>query len=436
MKKTGESNNLTACILDRMGILAREAAGKLSALPARTKDEALLAMSEALRLAVSPLLEANARDLEAGKRAGLSGAFLERLALDEQRIRAMAAGLEQIASLPDPVWEHQGSCNAPSGLEIQQVRVPLGVVGIIYESRPNVTADATGLCLKAGNAVILKGGKEAFFSNRAIAKVISRAAVGAGVPEGAIQFIERTDREAARALMTLDALDVLIPRGGRGLKNAVRQHATVPVIMTGMGLCHLFLDESADPAMAREIAVNAKVSRPSTCNSIETLLVHEKAAPDLLPLVADALVAEGVELRGDRQARSLVPAMKVATEEDWAAEYLSLILSVKVVASLDEALEHIRCYGTGHSEAIVTQSYGNSQIFLRMVDAAAVYVNASTRFTDGAEFGYGAEMGISTQKLHARGPMGLKQLSSIKYVVRGEGHVRQERLEASSLING
>lgn len=416
---------VTRDILDVMGKRARQAAVRLGALSTKTKDRALLAMAHALRHSVPLLLEANRRDLEAGEKAGLSGALMERLTLNERRIEVMAAGLEHIASLSDPVWEHLGSCQAPSGLEIQQVRVPFGVVGIIYESRPNVTADATGLCLKAGNAVILKGGKEAFHSNRVISTIIARAAREEGVPEGAIQFFERTDREAATALMKMDdALDVLIPRGGKGLKNAVRLHATVPVIMTGMGLCHLFLDETADPGMACEIAVNAKVSRPATCNSIETLLVHEKAAPFLLPPVAEALAAEGVELRGDERARSLVPGMKAAAEEDWETEYLDLILSVKVVSSLEEAVEHINRYGTGHSEAIVTRDYGNAQTFLRTADAAAVYVNASTRYTDGGEFGFGAEMGISTQKLHARGPMGLKQLTSVKYVVRGEGQVR------------
>lgn len=420
----GEMESLSKS-LGEMGKRARQAAAKLGALSTKTKDDALLAMAGALRHSAPLLLHANGCDLEAGGKSGLSGALMERLTLNEDRIEVMAAGLEHIASLPDPVWEHLGSCQAPSGLEIQQVRVPFGVVGIIYESRPNVTADATGLCLKAGNAVILKGGREAFHSNRAIAKVIDRAAREAGIPGGAIQFFERTDREAATALMKMDdALDVLIPRGGKGLKKAVREHATVPVIMTGMGLCHLFIDESADAGMARDIAVNAKVSRPATCNSIETLLVHEKAAPALLPLVAEALFSEGVELRGDERACSLVPCMKSAVSEDWETEYLDLVLSVKVVASLDAAVDHINRYGTGHSEAIVTRDYGNAQTFLRTADAAAVYVNASTRYTDGGEFGFGAEMGISTQKLHARGPMGLKQLTSVKYVVRGEGQVR------------
>ena len=416
---------MSLTLLNLMGERARDASTRLCSLSTETKDRALSAMAGALRQEAPVILDANGLDLNKAREDGLSSALVERLTLNADRIEAMAAGLEHIASLPDPVWEHLGSCQAPSGLEIQQVRVPFGVVGIIYESRPNVTADATGLCLKAGNAVILKGGKEAICSNRAIAGIISRAAVEAGAPEGAIQFCDRTDREAARLLMQMDdVLDVLIPRGGRGLKKAVREQATVPLIMTGMGLCHLFLDESADLEMARDIAVNAKVSRPATCNSIETLLVHEKAAPVLLPYVSGALAAKGVELRGDERACTLVPEMKPAMSEDWETEYLDLILSVKVVSSLEAAVEHINRFGTGHSEAIVTREYGNAQAFLRRVDAAAVYVNASTRYTDGGEFGFGAEMGISTQKLHARGPMGLKQLTSIKYVIRGDGQVR------------
>lgn len=412
-------------MLRAMGEQARDASIRLASLPTEVKNGALRGMATALRQEVPLILEANGLDLFEAQKQGVSSALVERLTLDGDRIEAMAAGLEHIASLPDPVWEHLGSCQAPSGLEIQQVRVPFGVVGIIYESRPNVTADATGLCLKAGNAVILKGGKEAICSNRAIAGIISRAAVEAGVPEGSIQFCDRTDREAARRLMQMDdVLDVLIPRGGKGLKDAVREQATVPVIMTGMGLCHLFLDESADLEMSREISLNAKISRPATCNSIETLLVHEKAAPVLLPDVCGALVLKGVELRGDYKARSLVPDMKPAMDEDWGTEYLDLILSVKVVSSLEAAVEHINRFGTGHSEAIVTRDYVSAQTFLRTVDASAVYVNASTRYTDGSEFGFGAEMGISTQKLHARGPMGLKQLTSIKYVIRGDGQVR------------
>ncbi len=408
-----------------MGERARDAAMRLSCLPTNTKNAALRAMAAALRQGESLILAANNLDLREAEKNGLSSALLERLTLNGDRIESMAAGLEHIASLPDPVWEHLGSCQVPSGLEIQQVRVPFGVVGIIYESRPNVTADATGLCLKAGNAVILKGGKEAIGSNRVIAEMIGSAACEAGVPEGAIQFFDRTDREATRLLMQMDdTLDVLIPRGGKGLKKAVREQAAVPVIMTGMGLCHLFLDETADPEMAREIAVNAKVSRPATCNSIETLLVHEKAAPVLLPHVAGALAAKNVELRGDETACALIPDMKSAVWEDWETEYLDLILSVKVVPSLKAAVDHVNRFGTGHSEAIVTRDYGNAQTFLRRVDAAAVYVNASTRYTDGSEFGFGAEMGISTQKLHARGPMGLKHLTSIKYVIRGDGQVR------------
>ncbi len=408
-----------------LGKKARTASRILATASTRMKNEGLIAMAEALRVNKGEILSANRLDLENGHSTGLPEPMLERLLLNEKRIDEMAYGLDKTADLKDPVGEVLGAWKNRQGLEIGRTRVPLGVIGIVYESRPNVTADAAGLCLKSGNSVILKGGKEAINSNRIIASIISSAARSRGIPEGAIQFIDSTDRESTAILMKMNEyLDVLIPRGGKGLKEAIQQNATVPVIMTGMGICHVFIDETADMPMAVNIAVNAKVSRPSTCNSAETLLIHEKCAEALLPSVAKALEEKGVELRGDERARTIWPGMKRASMEDWATEYLDLIMSVKVVKGLEEAVDHINTYGTGHSEAIVTENYSSSSRFLEAVDAAAVYVNASTRFTDGGEFGFGAEMGISTQKLHARGPMGLEQLTSVKYIIRGHGQIR------------
>ena len=409
-----------------LGKRARTASRVLATVSTRMKNEGLTAMAEALRTHKEEILSANRLDLENGRRTGLPEPMLERLLLNEKRIDEMAHGLDKTAELKDPVGEVLGAWKNRQGLEIGRIRVPLGVIGIVYESRPNVTADAAGLCLKSGNSVILKGGKEAINSNRIIAYTIGSAARTKGIPEGAIQFIDSTDRESTAILMKMNEyLDVLIPRGGKGLKVAIQQNATVPVIMTGMGICHIFIDESADMPMAVNIAVNAKVSRPSTCNSAETLLIHEKCAEALLPSVAKALEEKGVELRGDERARSICPWMKIASGEDWATEYLDLIMSVKIVKDLEEACDHINTYGTGHSEAIITENYTSSSRFLQAVDAAAVYVNASTRFTDGGEFGFGAEMGISTQKLHARGPMGLEQLTSVKYIIRGHGQIRE-----------
>jgi len=408
-----------------LGRQARSASMELAVMSASAKDEALRSMAAAIMDSKDLILDANKIDLDAGRTGGLPEPMLERLLLNEDRLKGMATGLEQTAELKDPVGEVVHAWRNASDLEISQVRVPLGVIGIIYESRPNVTADASGLCLKSGNAVILKGGKEAINSNRAIASVIGKGASSAGIPEGAISFVDSTERESTETMMRMNEyMDVLIPRGGKGLKKAVRENATVPVIMTGMGVCHVFVDESADREMAVNITVNAKTSRPSTCNAAETLLIHSGCAYKLLPPIAEALSEKGVELRGDGRARSLFPPMLKATDEDWKTEYLDLIMSVRIVDSLDEAIKHINTYGTGHSEAIITESYANSQKFLRDVDAAAVYVNASTRFTDGGEFGFGAEMGISTQKLHARGPMGLEQLTSIKYMIRGNGQIR------------
>lgn len=409
-----------------LGNKARTASRVLATTSTQMKNEGLTAMAEALRVHKEEILSANRLDLENGRRTGLPEPMLERLLLNEKRIDEMAYGLDKTADLKDPVGEVLGAWKNRQGLEIGRIRVPLGVIGIVYESRPNVTADAAGLCLKSGNSVILKGGKEAINSNRIIASIIGNAAGSRGIPEGSIQFIDSTDRESTAILMKMNKhLDVLIPRGGKGLKGAIQQNSTVPVIMTGMGICHIFIDESADMPMAVNIAVNAKVSRPSTCNSAETLLIHEKCAEALLPSVAKALEEKGVELRGDERARSICPGMKIASGEDWATEYLDLIMSVKIVKDLEEACDHINTYGTGHSEAIITENYTSSSRFLQAVDAAAVYVNASTRFTDGGEFGFGAEMGISTQKLHARGPMGLEQLTSVKYIIRGHGQIRE-----------
>ncbi len=405
-----------------MGTAARVASRFVAQTSGKDRDRALMAMAMALRNGRDEIVRANGVDLADGRGGGLSEPLLERLSLDEGRIESMAKGLEEIVALPDPLGKGDRWIN-DQGLEISRVKVPLGVIGMIYESRPNVTADASGLCLKAGNAVILRGGREAVNSNRAIASLIRGALRDSGFPEDSVQLLDDPGREATQALMALDDLDVLIPRGGKGLKEAVKAHAKVPVIMTGMGLCHLYVDRSADLDMAVRIAVNAKAQRPSVCNSIETLLVHSEIAPAFLPLLSSAMAEAGVELRGDGRVRSLVP-MVTAVKEDWDTEYLALILSVKMVDSVEEAIDHIDRHGSGHSEAIVTGDYGASRKFLDQVDASSVYVNASTRFTDGSVFGFGAEMGISTQKLHARGPMGVEHLTTVKYRVLGSGQVR------------
>lgn len=407
------------------GKKAREAARFLSTVSASQKNDALVAMARALREGREEILAANAIDMENGEKQGLTAALLDRLLLSEARIEDMAAGVESVAALPDPVGEITRMWRRPNGLEIGRMRVPLGVVGIIYESRPNVTADAASLCLKTGNAIILRGGEEAINSNRAIARLISTAAQSCGIPEGAIQFVDSEDRADAIQLMKMhEYLDVLIPRGGKGLKAVVQENASVPVIMTGMGNCHTYVDEFADLEMAVRITVNAKTQRPSVCNATETLLVHEKVAADFLPVVAEELIQRGVELRGCKKARQILPHIKPATEEDWETEYLDLILAIRVVGSLEEAMQHIHRYGTMHTESIITSNYDNARRFLAGVDAAAVFVNASTRFTDGFEFGFGAEMGISTQKLHARGPMGLEELTTTKFIIFGSGQIR------------
>jgi len=404
---------------------ARRAAMTLANVSTGVKNHALLAMAEALLADGERILQANSEDIQQARERGLSEAMVERLTLNEKRLAAMAEGIRQVAALPDPVGEVVEGWKRPNGLEILKVRVPLGVVAIIYESRPNVTADAAALCLKSGNAVILRGGSEAFRSNQAITASLVRAVERAGLPAECVQMVQTTDREAATHLMRLNGLvDCIVPRGGAGLIQTVMQTATVPVIETGVGNCHTYVHEDADLQMASEVAFNAKVQRPSVCNAMETLLVHSAVAPQFLPAFAERLKAAGVEIRGCERTRQLVPWAVPATEEDWYTEFLALILAVKVVDSLDEAIAHINQYGSRHSEAIITRSLEAARRFTREVDAACVYVNASTRFTDGFEFGFGAEIGISTQKLHARGPMGLRELTTTKYVVYGDGQVR------------
>lgn len=412
-------------ILHEMGKKARASAAVLAQASSAKKNEALRAMAAALRAHKDDILEANERDVRGAEENGLGQAMLDRLKLTEHRVEDMAVGIEEVAALPDPIGQTVRGYVNSDGLKIAQVRVPLGVVGVIYESRPNVTADTAALCLKSGNAVILRGGSEAMNSSRVIVSALIGAISSAGLPEGCIQLLDVPGHEATTALMQLDDLDVLIPRGGRGLKKAVREHCAVPCIMTGDGVCHTYIAASADPEMCVPIVINAKTQRSSACNAMETLLIHKDVAPKVLPAVANALVAHGVELRGDTAAREIFADMESAADEDWAAEYLDLILSVKIVNSLDEALAHIARWGTGHSESILTTDYAEAEEFLDRVDAAAVYVNASTRFTDGGVFGLGAEIGISTQKLHARGPMGIEQLTSTKYKIRGSGQVRR-----------
>ena len=412
--------------LEILGGQAKAAARKMAVLSTVDKNKALHMMADRLEMQQEKILSANAVDMEAGKSKGLTAALLDRLHLTPARITGMAEGLRQVAALPDPVGECLGGARRPNGLDIRKVRVPFGVIAMIYEARPNVTVDAAGLCLKTGNAVILRGGSEAIESNKALAEILIQAGQEAGIPAGAIALVETTDRMAVNLLLRMNRyIDLIIPRGGAGLIRTVVENSTVPVIETGIGVCHTFVDESADLEMAADIAFNAKVSRPGVCNSMETLLVHRAIAGQLLPSLLARYANAGVELRGCPETAEQHPDVKPATEEDWATEYLDYILSVKVVGSLEEALEHIDRFSTKHSEAIVTRDYDNARRFQQQVDAAAVYVNASTRFTDGFEFGFGAEIGISTQKLHARGPMGLVELTSIKYLIDGNGQIRQ-----------
>jgi len=410
--------------LERIGQQAREASVVLGCLGMKEKEQGLRLAAAALLDGKEEILKANKEDVSAAREKGMNPGLLDRLILDGDRIKGMADGLLQVAGLEDPIGEVISMKPRPNGLLIGQKRVPLGVVGIIYEARPNVTADAFGLCFKTGNAVILKGGSDALQSNIAIVECIRRGLGKAGIPQTAVQLIESTDRESTRQFMRLGYLDVLIPRGGAGLIKAVVADSTVPVIETGTGNCHVFVDESADFDMALNIIENAKTQRIGVCNACESLVVHGKIAEAFLPRLKKVLDRHHVEVRADERARRIVPGFKAAGEEDWGMEYLDYIVSLKTVDSVEEAIRHINKYNTGHSEAIVTSDYGNGQKFLNEVDAAAVYVNASTRFTDGFEFGFGAEIGISTQKLHARGPMGLLALTSTKYVVYGNGQVR------------
>lgn len=405
---------------------AKQAAAKLAVTSTAVKNAALLAMAAALEAQQSEILAANERDMTAAAAKGMKSSMLDRLKLTAERISGMADGLRQVAGLADPVGNVIDGKTLPNGLHITKIRVPLGVIGIIYEARPNVTADAAGLCLKSGNAVILKGGSEAMESNKTVAAILAQAAEGAGIPAGSIQFIDTSDRQAVQDLIHMNGLvDVVIPRGGAGLIQAVVRNASVPVIETGAGVCHTYVDKDADVEMAMKIAFNAKVQRPSVCNAMETLLVHKDIADKFLPMMLMMYNSSAVEIRGDETVQEYSGQVHPATEEDWSTEYGDLRLSVKIVDSIEEAMAHIAKYGTGHSECIVTNNYQAAQLFQYTVDAAAVYVNASTRFTDGNEFGFGAEIGISTQKLHARGPMALPELTSTKYLINGNGQVRK-----------
>lgn len=407
------------------GKKAKEVSYILGNLSTADKNKGLNKMADYLVKYSDEIIEANKLDLQAAIERGTSKSMLDRLALDHGRIEGMANGLRQVAALADPVGEVLSMWTRPNGLQIGQKRVPMGVIGIIYEARPNVTSDAAGLCFKTGNAVILRGGSEAINSNKAVVKVLVEGLKAVGLPEDAIQLVEDTSREVATAMMKLnDYIDVLIPRGGAGLIQAVVKNATVPVIETGVGNCHIYIDEECDFEMAKNIVINAKTSRPAVCNAAEKLLVNEKIAKEFMPFILEALRAKDVEVRGDESAKVYDESIIIAKAEEWFNEYLDYKIAVKVVKDIDEAINHINHFGSGHSEAIVTNSYENSQKFLQKVNAAAVYVNASTRFTDGEEFGFGAEIGISTQKLHARGPMGLKELTTIKYIIYGNGQVR------------
>jgi len=416
---------VTSSEVAQKGKLAKAASRQLAITPTKVKNYALERMAEALEKNAAAILAANSIDLEAGEKKELSRTLLDRLSLDGPRIKGMIEGLNAVKALPDPIGEIISEWARPNGLKIRKVRVPLGVIGIIYEARPNVTVDSAALCLKAGNAVILRGGSDAINSNVEITRVIAEAARAAGLPEGCLQLIEEPSRASAQALMRArEFVDVLIPRGGQGLIRTVIKESSIPVIETGEGNCHAYVEKSADLKMAAEIVANAKCSRPSVCNAIETVLIDQEIAAAFIPPLFKKLRAAGVELRGDAAVRKIDATVKLATEEDWSTEFLALVLPVKVVAGVDEAISHINKYGTKHSETIVTKDKKAAAKFQAEVDAAAVYVNASTRFTDGFEFGFGAEIGISTQKLHARGPMGLAELTSYKYLVDGNGQVR------------
>ena len=411
--------------LEQMGKRAKEAAREL-AFAGDKKNQGLAAIAKALREHKDNIIEANALDIEAAKQNGMSESLLDRLTLTSERIEGMAKGVEEVLALKDPIGTVLDGMVQSNGLKIEKVRVPLGVIGMIYEARPNVTSDAAALCLKSGNAVILRGGKEAFHSNQCITNIMQAALEQVGLSGNCVQLVQNTSRESANEMMRLtEYLDVLIPRGGAGLIKTVVEKSTVPVIETGTGNCHVYVDESADIDMAVNIIENAKTQRYGVCNACESLVIHKKIAKDVLPKIADRLAEHGVEMRGDEYSMQCDRRIIKASEEDYGTEYLDAIISIKTVDSLEEAIEHINHYNTGHSEAIVTSDYHNAMTFLNDVDAAAVYVNASTRFTDGFEFGFGAEIGISTQKLHARGPMGLKALTTTKYIILGDGQIRQ-----------
>ncbi|MBI5854478.1 MAG: glutamate-5-semialdehyde dehydrogenase [Nitrospirae bacterium] len=405
---------------------AKAASARLGSLPGGVRNQALSAMADSLDANLDDILTANEQDLEAVSGVAEQAATADRLRLTPDRIREMAGGIRDIVRLPDPLGGAPKLWRRPNGMQVGKVRVPIGVIGIIYESRPNVTADSAALCLKSGNACVLRGGSEAIHSNTLIARLLSEASQKAGVPDGALSFVERTEREVALALLKQDPfIDLIIPRGGESLMKTVTEHATIPVIKHDKGVCHLYIDADADPAMAERLCLNAKVQRPSTCNALETLLVHERIARTLLPVIVKRLVEAKVEVRGCARTCQLCPEAKPAAESDYGQEFLALILAVKVVKNMDEAMEHIALYGSRHTDAIVTNDYPSAMRFLREVDASAVMVNASTRLNDGYQFGLGAEIGISTTRLHARGPMGLEELTCSKFIVLGSGQIRE-----------
>lgn len=409
-----------------LAVDAKKASRELAMLSSAVKDGALLSMADALMANETDIIEANQKDLTAAKEKGLTSAMIDRLTLDPQRIEKMTQGLREIVTLPDPVGEIPRMWKRPNGLQIGRIRVPIGVIGIIYESRPNVTVDAAGLCLKSGNAVILRGGSEAINSNTALAGILQKACTSSGVPAAAVQFIKTTDRAAIMEMLKLDGLiDLIVPRGGGQLIQTVVDNTRIPVIKHDKGLCHIYVDEAANREMAQKVVFNAKVQRPGVCNALETLLVHKDAAADFLPAMHSQFKDAGVEVRGCPITREFIPEAGEATEEDWDTEYLDYIISIKVVEDMEGAIEHIDSYSSGLAESIITTNYDRAMEFLQRVDSSAVYVNASTRFTDGGEFGLGAELGISTQKLHARGPMGVEELTSYKYIVFGQGQIRE-----------
>jgi glutamate-5-semialdehyde dehydrogenase len=412
--------------VEELVVKAKQASRKLASVSTAVKNQALLTMAEALESKVDELLEANQNDLDAFGTDPAKKAMADRLRLTEKRIAEMAAGIREVAKLPDPLGTGPAMWTRPNGMQVGRVRAPIGVIGIIYESRPNVTADSAALCLKSGNVCVLRGGSEAIHSNRAIAAILSEAAEKAGVPAGSITFVERADRELVPVLLKQDKyIDLIIPRGGESLMKLIAEHSTIPVVKHDAGVCHVYVDVSADPAMAESICVNAKAQRPSTCNAMETLLIHQSIARTLLPKLAASLRSAKVEIRGCPKTCQLVPEAKPAGDEDYGTEFLDLVLAVKVVKNMDEAMEHIARYGSRHTEAIVTADYGRSMRFLKEVDAGAVLVNASTRLNDGYQFGLGAEIGISTSRIHARGPMGLEELTCFKFIVLGSGQLRE-----------